>query len=107
MKVLLTSGDYGTWELEPVNQRTAQAQEKATGSKSILFQVDYDFPGLAKLAGWNGKVGRERCRHQGTDGTVDCPDCGRTASEFISAAVGYLEKHDGKVFRLSDDNLFC
>lgn len=65
---------------------------------SALFQVDYDAPGLARTFGWNGKVGRERkCRHWRTDGTVDCPDCGRTASEFIEAAQRFIDRNDRRI----------
>lgn len=35
------------------------------------------------------------CRHDGTDGTVDCPDCEVTASDFISAAYDWLRDNDG------------
>jgi hypothetical protein len=37
----------------------------------------------------------ETCNHSGTDGTVDCPDCGLTAGEFISAAREWLDDNDG------------
>jgi hypothetical protein len=35
------------------------------------------------------------CPHDGTDGTVDCADCGITAGEFIMAAGEWLENNDG------------
>jgi hypothetical protein len=35
------------------------------------------------------------CEHRGTDGTVDCPECGLTASAFISAAGDWLDENDG------------
>ena len=35
------------------------------------------------------------CDHSHTDGTVDCPDCGVTASEFIVAAGDWLRDNDG------------
>lgn len=56
-----------------------------------LVQSDWDYPATARELGWNGKIGRERCEHRGTDGTVNCPDCGRTASDFIQAASDYLD----------------
>jgi len=31
------------------------------------------------------------CRHIGTDGTVDCRDCGCKAGDFIKAASEYLD----------------
>lgn len=74
------------------------------GGRSIQFvQTDWDYPGLARALGWRGKVGRERCEHRGTDGTVKCPDCGRTASDFIGAARDYLDRNIGRRFRLPGD----
>lgn len=35
------------------------------------------------------------CDHDRTDGTIDCPDCGVTAGEFISAAADWLSENDG------------
>lgn len=35
------------------------------------------------------------CRHEGTHGTMDCPACGLTASEFIRAAGEFLRNSDG------------
>lgn len=61
-----------------------------------FYQTDWDFPALARRFGWNGKVGRERCTHDSTDGTVDCKACGKTASQFIAAATDYLDRNDGK-----------
>jgi len=29
--------------------------------------------------------------HAGTDGTIDCPTCGKPASEFIQEAAEYLD----------------
>lgn len=103
MQTMLTIGDYGTYELTPVNKRLARKWERETGNESVLFQTDWDFPGLARSLGWNGKIGRERCEHRGTDGTVNCPDCGITASEFIGAASAWLDKHNGHSFRKGDE----
>ena len=36
-----------------------------------------------------------QCDHNGTDGTVDCEDCGLTATDFISAAGEWLAGNDG------------
>jgi len=35
------------------------------------------------------------CLHDSSDGTVDCDECGITASEFINAAYDWLMDHDG------------
>lgn len=37
----------------------------------------------------------EPCEHGGTDGTIDCPDCGLRASSFIEAAGAWLRGHNG------------
>lgn len=79
------------------------------GPEGTLVQTDYDFPGVAQSLGWSlrrlqwkGKrdpivVVMKRtparghgCDHSGTDGTINCPDCGITASAFISAASEFL-----------------
>lgn len=68
---------------------------------SVLVQVDYDFPGVASTFGWNmvtvQRPEREAnpCEHAGTDGTVNCPDCGLTADVFIAAASEWLYDNDG------------
>jgi hypothetical protein len=55
-------------------------------------RTDLDYPGLASAFGWFPKPGPNRhCVHAGTDGTVDCPSCGKPASEFIVEAVEYLD----------------
>ena len=76
-----------------------------------LYQTDWDYPRAAERCGWQlcrvqlrggiltelARVNRSRllsgadCRHSGTDGTVDCRECGITASEFIQAAGDYLD----------------
>ena len=97
MNILLSNGFAGTYELSVVKRKCGT---------SIVFQSDWDFPGLARTLGWNGKIGRERCEHRATDGTVICPDCGKTASEFIGAAAQWLDKHDGHVFRGKGEEYF-
>ena len=77
--------------------------------QSLLIQNDWDFPGVARAFGWEiynvqPEVEEEWvdimkmkkiCDHDGTDGTVDCRDCGITAGEFISAAYDWLLDNDG------------
>lgn len=79
--------------------------------EGTLVQADWDFPGLAQSLGWSllrvqrdrdgnvvhlKRVSRDhskvRCQHSGTDGTITCPDCGITASDFISAAAEWLDE---------------
>jgi len=93
--------------------------------RSILIQTDWDYPGVASIFGWNIKsVHRKRCLlcggellptletggtlqcdgcecewklcdHSHTDGTIDCPDCGVTAQQFIDAAREWLDDNHG------------
>ena len=88
--------------------------------QTILIQTDWDYPPTAQTFGWslrsvqrchvcgtvdtavNGESwecaecgNRNRtCRHDSTDGTVDCP-CGVGAIEFISAAGEWLRDNHG------------
>lgn len=71
-----------------------------------LIQLDWDYPAVATSLGWSlARVQRRRgvtmhhkrrcrrddaCEHNFTDGTVDCGDCGVTASEFLAAAGEYM-----------------
>lgn len=66
--------------------------------KSILAQVDTDYPGFAAAFGWSvGHVPGIACNHSGTDGTVECPNCGMPASTFIESAREFLEENNGKI----------
>ena len=97
MKTILSAKLWG-YALAPVSRKLRKKLKKETGNEDILFQTDWDFPPLARNLGWNGKVGRERCPHSFTDGTIDCPTCGRKAEEFIAAAARWLDDYDGRVF---------
>ncbi len=35
------------------------------------------------------------CKHEGTDGTIDCPECGLKAGEFIAHARKWMDDNDG------------
>ncbi len=96
----LISSDFGLgYELFPASRRLAARYARDSGHESVLIASDWDFPGLARDLGWNGKLGRgDHCSHRGTDGTVSCPDCGRGASAFISAAREYLDSRCGQSF---------
>jgi hypothetical protein len=106
MNFILTDDCAGNYVLSVANKRIADKLKRDGLEYDKYFQVDYDFPDLARTLGWNGKIGRERCRHSGTDGTVKCPDCGRTAGEFISAAQAWLDRHNGCVFRNKGQEYF-
>jgi hypothetical protein len=71
--------------------------------ETILVQTDWDYPGVARTFGWDmtsvqpetPPLGCRSCDHSGTDGTVMCPECGLTATDFISAAYDWLIENDG------------
>jgi hypothetical protein len=70
--------------------------DPASERDTVLVQTDYDFPGVASSFGWSiAYDGGLCCEHDGTDGTVDCPECGRSAGAFIGAASEWLDYHDG------------
>jgi len=106
MLVTLLQGDFGTYELLPGNAKIRKELKESQGEETILFQTDWDYPGLARSLGWNGKISREQCQHRSTDGTIDCGECGKTASEFIQAAVKWLDRHCGDTFRGKGEEYF-
>lgn len=75
---------------------------------TVLIQSDWDFPGVAQSCGWSLRNVQAEyppaeqeallCDHDGTDGTVKCPECGLTAGDFIGAAYDWLREHDGEEF---------
>lgn len=89
--ITLCEGDYGTYEIIHDDGR------------SILVQTDFDFPGTASTFGWRMKK-YKGCEHRGSDGTVDCRYCGKTATDFISEASEWLDAHIGK--RVEDPGYF-
>lgn len=84
-KIILSCEDLGCYSVSQIRKN----------GKSIFIQSDRDFPVLASSFGWNMR-GR-KCKHEGTDGTVNCPDCGKTATEFINEAIRFLDDNDGKI----------
>lgn len=90
MKIQLTNYIAGTFKLTLLN-KDKPAEDK-------LFQTDWDYPILAQYLGWKLKLHNEPCPHSSTDGTIDCKECGVTASQFIQAAANWLNDHDGEIF---------
>ena len=45
--------------------------------------TDWDYPSAVRSLGYGLRRRGERCNHTGTDGTIDCPDCGKPTSKFI------------------------
>ena len=64
---------------------------KAEDGQELFIQSDWDFAGIASTFGWPGC----RCGSRGTDGTIDCPDCGRSASELITDAIHWIDNNWG------------
>ena len=91
----------------------------AGDGRTLLIQSDWDFPGVARVFGWSTRQVQRcvqcsqiadvlpdghayhcdswapECDHPHTDGTVDCPNCGVQAGDFIAAARAWLNEHDG------------
>ena len=73
-----------------------------------IARIDWEYPALATRLGWSirrvqrreknirffkaARKGKNNCDHRGTDGTVNCPDCGVQAMAFVEAAAGYLHE---------------
>lgn len=71
----------------------------ADDGRERFIQTDWDYPGVASSFGWSISSVFDKhvipCDHSHTDGTVACPDCGLTPSDFISAAREWLDENDG------------
>jgi hypothetical protein len=69
----------------------------ASDGRTRLIQTDYDWPGIASVFGWSVADVRtpSDCQHEGTDGTIACPSCHLSASEFIQAAREWIDDNDG------------
>jgi hypothetical protein len=76
MKITLSRGQGGLWYCLI-----------AEDGREIIFQSDWDYPSLA------GNFGYVPCECGRTDGTINCIH--KTAIEMISAAVDFLNEHDG------------
>jgi len=75
--IRLEEGDFGTYLLVDEDS-----------GKDLLVQTDWDYPGIASTFGWSHEHGE-------TDGTIDCPVCGKSASDMIMEAQEYLDDHIG------------
>lgn len=67
--------------------------ENTVTGEDILFQLDWDYPSLARTFGWS--MAEEDCSHDRTDGTIKCPDCGKDVSSFIFEAIEWLDHNEG------------
>lgn len=82
MKATLEDGDFGCYLLV------------AEDGRDLLFQTDWDFPGLASMFGFVA------CECGKTDGTISCQH--KTASQMISEAREFLDDHIGDEIDASD-----
>jgi hypothetical protein len=107
-----------TWNTD-VNAPCCPGEIVNDDGRTLLVQSDWDYPGTASSFGWSLQQVQRcaqcdeicetapdghayhcdtlagECRHEFTDGTVVCPDCGVTEAEFIAAAGAWLREHDG------------
>ena len=106
-----------TWNTD-VNAPCCPGEIVNDDGRNILVQTDWDYPSVASSFGWSvnhaqkcqacGHVQPKRgyvceecesgaayCDHDSTDGTIDCPDCGLTAGDFITAAGEWLRDNGG------------
>ncbi len=86
--------------------------------RDLLIQTDYDFPGVASTFGWSTAHLRRKptidigqmlpdeiaklnvCDGASfTDGTIDCPTCGKSALSFINEAREWMNANDGATER--------
>lgn len=107
-----------TWNTD-VNAPGCPGEILGEDGRSILIQTDWDYPGTARTFGWTLDTVQRKpteqeeengadvphCDHDGTDGTVDCKECGCTAGDFISAAYDWLADNDGAT--ADDPGYFC
>lgn len=92
-----------TWNTD-VNASGCPGEIVNDDGRTLLIQTDWDYPGVAQTFGWTLREVQKLqddyeetpiCEHDSTDGTVDCKQCGCTASDFISAARDWLVDNDG------------
>lgn len=95
-----------TWSTD-VNAPCCPGEIVNDDGRTYLPQPDFEYPSVARTFGWDMMDVQqyseedarlaiaEPCYHERTDGTVKCPDCGTTASEFIAAAYDWLKQNHG------------
>jgi hypothetical protein len=75
--------------------------------RTVFVQSDHAYPGHAVDFGFilRGPLGCE-C-HRNTDGSTDCPECGKEAGAFIEEAAAYLEEVTDAGYRVIDPGYFA
>lgn len=101
---LMRDSAYAPCAYLVVRQNADGAWDTRDESNTVLVQLDWDFPSLARDFGWDFRAGH--CTHSGTDGTVNCPDCGKTAAAFIAEAGAWLaDNADSAIFASDPDGM--
>lgn len=90
MRVRIDKTKYGLMIVRETN--------KGQALEAYLVQCDYEYPAWAAQFGW------QPC-HKSTDGTIDCPECGKSTGQFINEAYDYLVERDGE--SIEDDGVFA
>lgn len=57
---------------------------------TLFISTDYDFPSTAEMFGMQLRH-KSGCSKRETDGTTDCPECGKTVEQFIAQSRTYLD----------------
>ena len=70
------------YEVNPREAPCAILVRNDTDERTVLIQLDWDYPSLASTFGWQ------------PDGTIDCSH--KTASEHIREAFTFLRSHEGE-----------
>ena len=76
-----------SYEISPAEAPGCILISNDRDDRTVLMQVDYDYPGLASAFGW------QPCC-DATDGTVDCSH--KNAGEHIHDAYEFLMAHEGE-----------
>jgi hypothetical protein len=66
--------------------------------ETLPILTDWDYPSVASTFGWNIATAHRKPTCPGihdTDGTVTCPVCHATPSDFIQAASTWMIQHSG------------
>jgi hypothetical protein len=70
----------------------------ADDGRDLLAQTDWEWPAIATTFGWSVSSvehNGQECTHDGTDGTIQCQECGCQPGDFIKAARQWLDDNDG------------
>jgi hypothetical protein len=98
---LYANSDYAPTGLILARARTDGTFDDRDEANTVLVQIDYDFPSVARNLGWSMDSIqvpglKPFCHHESTDGTIDC-SCGVKAIDFINAARQWINENDGAI----------